>query len=197
MVRTSLLAGLILLVYPLTAAAQPAGDGKGGSEVELDEDPPPSDSESGAEEDPGAPRLDEPDTGPKAPSAKTLGYPIEEVKRPQTLPEFTSEVRLDLRMFPDPVDAEASFKFRFGVTRQIQVGVRYGIGGFYNDGKGADPKVRFNTGKAVAIDFQYLIQEWLAPRLSIPMYVDPFAIGVTLGPSLKFRLFDDKLALVG
>lgn len=193
MVRTGLLAALLLLL-PLPALAQP--DGGAGSEVELDEDPPSSDGESGAEEDPDAPRLgEEPvETGPVAPVVKATGYPVSEVARPLTLPDFTSEVRLDVRFFPDPVDAEFGLRARYGVTRQAQVGVRYGIGGFYNDGK--QDKVRFNTGKAVAIDFQYLVTDWIAPRMSIPMYVDPFAIGMTLGAAMKFRL-GDRLALVG
>ena len=196
MVRTGLLAASLLLLYPLTAIAQPDGTGAGG-EVELDEDPAPAgDGESGAEEDPNAPRLgDEPvEEGPKAPAARRTGYPTREVERPLTLPDFTSEVRLDIRLFPDPIDAELGLRARYGITRQIQVGVRYGIGGFYNDGK--QDKTRFNTGKAVAIEAQYLVFDWLAPRVSIPMYVDPFAIGVTIGPAMKFRI-GDRLALVG
>lgn len=185
-----------LCALPLPALAQPA-DGGAGSEVELDEDPAPAaGDESGAEENPDAPRLGEQPVaeGPVAPKARPTGYPINEVLRPITLPDFTSEVRLDLRLFPDPVDAELGLRARYGITRQAQVGVRYGIGGFYNDGK--QDKVRFNTGKAVGVDFQFLVTDWIAPRMTIPMYVDPFAIGMTLGAAMKFRL-GDKVALVG
>jgi len=200
MVRTGLLAALVLssfpAVAPSVALAQP--DGGAGSEVELDEDPPASDGESGAEEDPGAPLLgEEPvEEGPKAPAAKKTGYPLREVDRPLTLPDFTSEVRLDLRAFPDPLDVEFGLRARYGITRQIQVGVRYGVGGFYDDGKQAEEKIRFNTGKAVAIEGQYLVTDWIAPRVAVQMYVDPFAIGMAIGPAMKFRL-GDKLALVG
>jgi hypothetical protein len=195
MVRTGLLAALVL-TFPTSALAQPDG---AGSEVELDEDPIPSgDDDGGADEDPGAPLLggDPVDDGPRAPAAKKTGYPVREIDRPLTLPDFTSEVRLDVRMFPDPVDIEFGLRARYGITRQIQVGVRYGIGGFYDDGKQAEDKIRFNTGKAVAIEGQYLITDWLAPRVAVQMYVDPFAIGMAIGPAMKFRI-GDKLALVG
>jgi hypothetical protein len=183
------------------AFAQPAGGGAGGgsgSEVELDEDPAPAaGDETGGEENPDAPTIgDQPtETGPAAPVAKKTGYPIAEVERPITLPDFTSEVRLDIRAFPDPFDTEFGLRARYGITRQAQAGVRYSIGGIYNDGK-ADMKTKFNTGKAVALEFQFLVQDWIAPRVTIPMYVDPFAIGMTLGGQMKFKILD-KLALVG
>ncbi len=209
MVRSGLLAAALpttivtlwALSAPAPALAQPA-DGSGGgsgSEVELDEDPVSGDLDNGGEENPDAPRLgDQPvDDGPKAPAAKKTGYPINEVARPMTLPDFTSEVRLDLRLFPSPLDAEFGLRARYGITRQAQVGVRYAIGGFYDDGKPAgSDKATFNTGKAVALEFQLLVTPWLAPRLTIPMYVDPFAIAATLGAQMKFRI-GDKLALVG
>lgn len=183
------------------AFAQPAGDGAGsgsGSEVELDEDPAPAaGDETGGEENPDAPTIgDQPVvTGPTAPAAKKTGYPIAEVERPITLPDFTSEVRLDIRSFPDPFDTEFALRARYGITRQAQAGVRYSIGGFYDDGKG-EAKSTFNTGKAVALEFQFLVLDWIAPRVTIPMYVDPFAIGMTLGGQMKFKILD-KLALVG
>jgi len=203
MARTGLLAALsafLIVSSAAIASAQPGGGGGSGSEVELDEDPvPSSNDETGGEEDPDAPLIGEQpvETGPTAPVQKKTGYPIAEVERPITLPDFTSEVRLDLRLFPDPVDAEFGLRARYGITRQAQVGVRYNIGGFYDDGKPAgDDKATFNTGKAVALEFQYLLQEWVAPRVTIPMYVDPFAIGMTLGAQLKFKILE-KLALVG
>ncbi|HUQ04861.1 MAG TPA: hypothetical protein VM261_20305 [Kofleriaceae bacterium] len=203
MVRTGVLATLsasLIVFSAAVASAQPDAGGGTGSEVELDEDPAPATGdETGSEEDPDAPLIgSEPvETGPTAPAQKKTGYPIAEVDRPITLPDFTSEVRFDLRLFPDPLDAELGLRARYGITRQAQVGVRYNIGGFYNDGKPAgDDKATFNTGKAVALEFQYLVQEWVAPRVTIPMYVDPFAIGMTLGAQMKFKIID-KLAIVG
>ncbi len=203
MVRTGLVAAVLLLPVPALAqtAPTPPPDGGAGSEVELVEDPPAApgaDGETGADENPDAPRLgDEPvETGPQAPRAKQTGYPISEVLRPITLPDFTSETRLDVRVFPSDFDAEIGLRARYGITRQAQVGVRYAIGGFYDDPGSAEDKLTFNTGKSVGVDFQYLVKDWVAPRVSIPMYVDPFAIGMTLGAALKFRI-GDKLALVG
>lgn len=197
MLRPGLLA-LLLTAVPAVVAAQPTpptGGDQAGTEVELDEDPP-STTETGAEED--APHIIGPEQagqdGTKAPAPRAREYPVTEVQRPLTLPDFTSELRLEALFYPTPVDAEFALRARYGITRQIQIGVAYGIGGFYNDGK--RDKVRFNTGKAVALDLSYLAAEWIAPRLGVPMYVDPFAIGLELGAPVKFR-FGDRLAIVG
>ena len=200
MVRSGIVAALLFVLVPLPALAQTPPDS--GSEVELDEDPPAApgaDGESGTEENPDAPRLgDQPvEDGPKAPTARPTGYPVSEVLRPITLPELTSETRLDTRIYPSGgIDAEFGVRARYGVTRQAQIGLRYQIGGFYDDPRDTGDKVKFNTGKAVGLDFQYLIQDWIAPRVGIPMYVEPFAIALNLGAALKFRI-GDKLALVG
>lgn len=199
--------GLVLLLLsavPAAALAQPAppapppppADGTAagaGSEVELDEDPP-STTETGEEED--APKIGGAQQGPApvAPTARLSAYPLGEIDRPLTLPEFTSELRLEALYFPSPIDAEFGLRARYGITNQIQIGLAYGIGGFYNDGK--RDKTRFNTGKAVAIDVAYLATDWIAPRLTIPMYVDPFAIGLELGAPVKFK-FGDRMAVVG
>lgn len=189
---------LILSAAPLAALAQtppatpPPADAGAGSEVELGEDPP----TIGADEDEDAPKIGgDAGTTPVAPKTRTVAYPITEVLRPLTLPDFTSEIRLEALFYPlSPIDAEFGLRARYGITRQLQIGVGYGIGGFYDDGK--RDKVRFNTGKAVALDVSYLVADWIAPRLSIPMYVDPFAIGLVLGAPVKFR-FGDRFALVG
>lgn len=172
---------------------QPAAGAGAGSEVELGEDPP-STTETGEEED--APKIggEKQAPTPVAPTARLAAYPRSEVMRPLTLPEFTSEIRLDALFYPTPIDAELGLRARYGVTRQIEIGLAYGIGGFYNDGK--RNKTRFNTGKAVAIDVAYLATDWIAPRLTVPMYVDPFAIGLELGAPVKCR-FGERLAVVG
>ncbi|MBL8621980.1 MAG: hypothetical protein JNK64_11770 [Myxococcales bacterium] len=203
MVRFTVVALLLAVAAPAAAQVipdEPAGDPGAGGETELDDDPPPAttDGDTGAEENPDAPRiLGEPtDTGPKAPAPRATGYPIEEVLRPLTLPDFTSEIRLDAAVYPSPFDAEFGLRARYGITRQAQLGVRYAIGGLYDDGKVNPPKTRWNTGKAVEINFQFLVTDWVAPRIAIPMYVDPFTIGMTLGAPVKFR-FGKKFAIVG
>ena len=186
---------MLLCAAPAAALAQqPPPDGSGsGSEVELGEDAPPLNT---GDEDEDAPRIGVDQTAPveDVPKTRVGAYPMTEVLRPLTLPDFTSEIRLETLFYPTPVDAEFTLRARYGITRQIQVGVAYGIGGFYNDGK--RDKVRFNTGKAVAIDVSYLAADWIAPRLTVPMYVDPFAIGLELGAPVKFR-FGERLAFVG
>ena len=196
MLRAGVLA-LTLFAAPVAALAQtpapppPADDGAG-SEVELGEDPP----AIGDDDDEDAPRIGgtTPSPAPPPPASRTGAYPVTEVLRPLTLPDFTSELRLEALFYPSPVDAEFSLRARYGITRQVQLGLAYGIGGFYDDGK--RDKVRFNTGKAVAIDVSYLAADWIAPRLTVPMYVDPFAIGLVLGAPVKFR-FGDRFAIVG
>ena len=195
---------LLVLALAAPAAAQvipdEPGDDPAGGETELDDDPvPSSDGDTGAEENPDAPRLfgEETPTGPQAPKPRETGYPLSEVERPLTLPDFTSELRLEFSMYPaDPFDLETGLRARYGITRQAQLGVRYAIGGLYDDGKKMPPKVGWNTGKAVEINFQFLVTDWVAPKIAIPMYVDPFTIGMTLGAPVKFR-FGKKFAIIG
>ena len=193
MIRPGVVA-LILLAAPAAALAQTPGGTGAGDEVELGEDPP-SPIDSGDEEE-DAPRIGGPDpVKPQAaPKGRAGAYPVTEVLRPLTLPDFTSEIRLETLFYPTPVDAEFALRARYGITRQIQLGLAYGIGGFYEDDN--RDKIRFNTGKAVAIDVSYLATDWIAPRLTVPMYVDPFAIGLELGAPVKFR-FGDRFAVVG
>jgi len=194
------LAFVLLLAAPAAAQAipdDPPSDDTGGAggEAELDEDPIPVGDDRGTEENPDAPRIGDQDPdAPRAPAIKPTGYPVNEILRPITLPDFTSEIALDLAIYPSPVDVEVGLRARYGITRQAQIGVRYGVGGLYNDGK--QDKVRWNTGKAVGVDFTYLITNWIAPRIGVPMYVDPFTIGLELGAPVKFR-FGDKFAIVG
>lgn len=185
------LAGGALVASP--ALAQDTPEGAGGQEVELEEDPPPEDME-GTAENPDAPRLvGEEDDAPAddgTPAMLRTGYPIEEVPRPITLPATMSEVSLDLRTVADPVDLEIGLRARYGITRQWQIGLRYLVGGVYED-----PEFTFNTGKAIGLDVTYLVFDWLAARVTVPVYVDPLGVGVTIGAPMRFR-FGDKLALV-
>ncbi len=208
--RTALVVALGVSV-PAVAAAQrpgpapaPADDAKPapadgeGQEVELEDDPPPDDME-GTSENPDAPRLvggEEVPTGPQAPAVKRTGYPLEELLRPLTLPAVMTEVGLDLRSTFGNFDAEIGLRARYGITRQWQLGLRYLIGGLYDDPASVgDDAVKFNTGKAVGLDVTYLVFDWLAGHVTIPVYVDPLAVAVTLGAPMKFRL-NDKLAIV-
>lgn len=199
--RAALVAALALSV-PAVAAGQEPDDadtkGREGQEVELEEDAPPEDME-GTAENPDAPRLpfeEEQADEPEAPAPVLTGYPIEEVRRPITLPAVTSEVGLEVGSRFDPVDLEMALRARYGVTRQWQVGVRYLIGGVYDaDGDMGPDSSGFNTGKAFGVDVSYLVFDWMAAKITLPFYVDPFAMGVTLGAPMKFRI-GDRFAIV-
>lgn len=191
------LAAVLMLAVPSVALAQeeakkPAAEG--GTDVEMEEDTPPEDME-GTSENPDAPKNvnEEVVEGPAAPKAVRTGYPIEEVLRPITLPAVMTEIGLDVRSNFDPVDTEFGLRARFGITKQAQIGVRYGIGGLYEDA--ATMKNGFNTGKAFGLDFTYLVFDWMAGHITLPMYVDPFAMSVTLGAPMKFT-FKEKFSIV-
>ena len=46
---------------------------------------------------------------------------------------FKSEIRLEALFYPTPIDAEFALRARYGITRQIQIGLAYGIGFFENE----------------------------------------------------------------
>jgi hypothetical protein len=200
--RAALVAALGLSV-PAIATAQPKPKpappaDAGGTEVELAEDPPPDDIE-GRDENPDAPRLPGDDRrvdDAPAPAPKRTGYPIEEVLRPITLPAVTSEVSVDAGATFDGLDAAFGVRARYGVTRQWQVGLRYLIGGVFDDPTTpASDSIGFATGKALGLDVSYLVFDWMAARVTFPVYVDPFAVGLTFGAPMKFRI-GDRLAVV-
>jgi hypothetical protein len=186
--------GVALAAAP--ALAQPAdADDKAAPAPSPDDAPPDDAAMEGVDENPGAPRPvgEEETAAPAAPPPRRIGYPIEEVLRPITLPAVTSEVGIDLRANIDP-NVGATLRARYGITRQVQVGLRYGVGGAFDpDGDGGEGTT-FKTGKAISIDATYLVFDWLAAQVSVPIYLDPFAIGLVLGAPVKFH-FADKFAL--
>lgn len=168
---------------------EPADGDAGDSDLFADEDP---DAPAGSDENPNAPRFpgDEPrgEKGEVQPrKSGTEAYPIEVASRPITLFGTMSEVSLDIPVGFDPFIATALLEADYGVTDRIQIGLRYGAGAIDDDG--------FEAGKSFDIHGFYLIEDWVAAQLSIPVLVDPFALGVTLGVPMKFRFFDDQLAL--
>src|SRR5689334_11978303 len=87
--------------------------GEGGTDVEMEDEAPPDDME-GTSENPDAPRLDEgKEVEATLPKATRVGYPIEEVQRPLTLPAVTSEVGLD-----------AGFVASNGNSTDLELGLR-------------------------------------------------------------------------
>jgi hypothetical protein len=187
---------------PAPAPTPAAGSGSGsdaGSAVQMAEDPPPSDME-GTNENPDAPK----GTGDGsavvvvvAPVKKKSGYPIEQSQRPITLPQNMSEVSIAPHAQVSPYAGTDALRARYGITRQVQLGLTYVLGGIFDDPKTlTSDKIGFHPGKAVGLDVTVLLQDWIAVRVGVPVYIDPVAVGLVLGAPLKFIL-SDKLALGG
>ncbi len=168
----------------------------------MTEDPPPEDME-GTNENPDAPRVigEDPQSGiPSAPPVlKKSGYPVEEVLRPITLPQNMSEIGIEMHAAVSPYAGSSSLRARYGITRQVQLGLTYLMAGVFAEkdfviGSSADTKV--HPGKAVGLDVTILAQDWVGIRVGIPVYIDPVAVGLTLGAPLRF-VFGDKVAIGG
>jgi hypothetical protein len=174
------------------AAAEAAAKDESGDEappsddpgLPVDDGPTPSGAPVGAEENPKAPvtEFDEPVeveakvAGPAAPAE----YPIERALRPITLPYRMTEITIDAPNSFNPYVQSGLLGARHGITNEIQVGLRYGTGTLY-DGE-------YFAGKAFSIDGEYQVFDWLAAQLSLPMLVDPYAAGVTVGAPMKFTI---------
>jgi len=154
----------------------------------------------GREENPDNPKVGAGDTeepGTEKPPPKPTGYPIEEVMRPITLHGGMAEVSLFLHtQIPDFYQSDA-LHARYGITDQIEIGLTYVFLGIW-DRRDVDnaqsSQVGFHAGKALGLDVAYRITDWGAVRVGFPIYVDPFAMSLTIGTPLKFR-FGDKVAI--
>lgn len=188
-----------------------AGSGSdAGSAAPADEGPPPD--MEGKDENPGNPHAlpgDETKVEAKLPEKKVTrtGYPIEEALRPITLPANMAEVAIGPHAqvkVPNDVGYAGSdaLHARYGITRQIQLGFTYTLGGIYDDPKNADDKVGLHPGKAIGLDVTYLVKNYLGVKVGVPVWIyKPMdggspAIGLTIGVPLKFT-FGDKFALGG
>ncbi len=200
MIRNKLLSlALTAIVFaPAVALAQDA--------KKQDDDALPTEDDIGPADDTGAPAGSE--ENPDAPTDSPFGdkravaeakaeatapdsaeYPIEEVRRPITLPRFMAEVAVDYPISFDPFTAGGALRGYFGITREAQLGVAYGFGTATEDG--------YEVGKGAALDFTYLITDWVAAELTLPMLFDPFALGATVSAPMKFTFLDKLSLLVG
>ena len=125
---------------------------------------------------------------PRVRGPSKVGYPMAVGHRPITLKKGLVEPIFQYRVNASPFLGEGLIGGRYGITDQIQAGLRYGIGAFGSDLEG------YEAGRVVSLDFEYLIQPWVAGQLSLPILFDPFAVGITLGAPMKF-IFFDKLTL--
>ena len=175
----------------------PAAEGGEGSAVEMVEDPP-SDME-GTDENPDAPRTigNEPAAVTAIPEKKkTVGYPIEEALRPITLPQNMTEVSIDPHVQVSPFHGTAALRGRYGITRQVQLGLTYVLGGVYDDPGTVSDKTSFHPGKAVGVDVTILLRNFLGLKIGVPVYIDPVAVGMTIGVPMRFYL-TEKFTLGG
>ncbi|MBA2540354.1 MAG: hypothetical protein H0V17_12010 [Deltaproteobacteria bacterium] len=190
---------------PAPAPAAGSGSADAPSPAAPVEEPPPKDIE-GRDENPGAPggitTPDEPVKITVPVKLKTSGYPIEEYLRPINLPANMSEVAIgphaQLGAGDGAVYAGAdALRARYGITREVQLGLTYVLGGVYDDpATPTDDKIGFHSGKAVGIDVTVLLANWIGIRVGVPVYIKPVAFSLSIGVPIKFQ-FGDKFALGG
>lgn len=176
---------------PAPAPAPPPADGAGsGSAVAPIEEAPPSDME-GTSEDPDAPRGGENETSvttvaPPTTTSKS-GYPIEESQRPITLPENMAEISLSPHFMASPYIGGDTLRARYGITRQVQLGIAYVIGGVYDDpATPGTSKKGFHVGKTAGLELTVLIKKWLGVKAGVPVYFDPLAVSFMAGAPMRF-----------
>jgi hypothetical protein len=166
------------------------------------DEPPPKDIE-GRDENPGAPggvaAVEEPVKVVVPVKKPRAGYPIEEALRPINLPATMSEVSIGPHLQVSPYQGSDALRARYGITRQVQIGLTYVLGGIFNerefDGM-AEDKQKFHSGKAVGLDVTVLLQNWIGVRVGVPIYIKPVAVSLALGAPIKFT-FGDKFAIGG
>lgn len=170
--------------------------GTGGEVVQMSEDAPPADIE-GRDENPDAPRVGaEPAPSISRPmAARRTGYPIEEAMRPLTLPKNMSEVGLGPHAQLSPYRGADALRARYGITDKVQLGLTYVIAGIYDDPATMSEKLGVHFGKAVGLDVTVQLKDWVAVRLGVPVYIDPFAISLSLGAPMKWQFAGGKYAI--
>jgi hypothetical protein len=171
------------------AGAQPAPPPPApadGAPVQPIEDAPPADME-GTDENPDAPRGREPEVTPTAPAPVTKsGYPIEEAQRPITLPQNMSEISISPHFQVSPYRGADALRARYGITRQIQLGLTYVYAGVFDDPATVERKQGFHAGKAGGLDVTVLLTNWVGVRVGLPVYLDPFAMSFAAGAPMRF-----------
>src|SRR5688572_28795465 len=175
-----------------------AGSAQGSGSAAPADDAPPADME-GTDENPGAPKTGGEEEQPKlvkAAEAKPTGYPDAESQRPITLPEGMSEVMLDIHAQVSPFTGAAPLRARYGITKDIQLGLTWVTGAIYEDPTVADSTTKVHPGRAVGLDVTVMLKKWMGVRVGVPIYVQPFALSVAAGVPMKFVL-SEKLALGG
>ena len=201
------------------APAAGSGSGSGSAAAPPPDEGPPPDME-GKDENPGAPKFpgqEEKKPEDKVPEKKEKpsGYPTQEVERPITLPANMAEVSIGPHASVklgnragggDDIGyaGSDSLRARYGITRQVQLGLTYTFAGIYHDPK-ANGDLKFKPGKAIGLDVTYLIKDFIGIKVGVPVWIYKSeakdasgapAIGLNIGVPLKFKFFG-KLAIGG
>lgn len=163
---------------------------------------------TGAEENPDDPdalsadaaTMSEPEekTEDEAAAPGTQVYPQRRIDRPITLYKNMAEARLDVPFVigTDSGSARTSpllgvalaLSGRFGVTDDIEIGLRYGAVAFHESIAMGPVDSNVTAGRAVQLDFVYQIFHWLGAQVSVPFYLDPYAMGLTFGAPMQAEL---------
>jgi hypothetical protein len=169
------------------------------------EEPPPKDIE-GRDETPGNPNGISSEEPPKVvvpakQKSVSKGYPIEEYLRPINLPANMSEVGIaphaQLGGDGQRYAGGDALRARYGITREVQLGLTYMLGGVYDDPATMDTdSIGFHSGKAVGLDVTVLLQNWIGIRVGVPVYIKPVAFSLAIGVPIKFQL-GEKFAVGG
>jgi len=191
----------LLLAVPAVARAQNEQPDKDKPDLggEPLTDPLPVDDDASANDNP-----DEPDAAttnlgdePATRVARKRGrytkknYPLELIKRPLTLARRQAEITFDVPFVFDAKTLTQVLRADYGVTQDFQLGLTYSFGL-----ETLSPS-HFEAGKAFSLDCGYtIVPGWLSVVGRLPMYVDPFAMGVTLGVPFRVPLVG-KWALHG
>lgn len=159
-------------------------------------------SPEGAEENPDdpdaltIPKKEEGDQKEEAKAEPEQGpYPQRQIDRPITLYRNMAEIRLDTPFVIDNLAGSGSdssltgitlaVQGRFGVTDKAEVGLRWGAVAFHEKIGTPPSDSSVTSGRAVQLDAVYQIFGWLGAQVSLPFYLDPFAMGLTLGVPLQ------------
>jgi hypothetical protein len=194
---------------PAPGAGSGSGSGSGadtglgsGSAVEPIEEAPPPSVMNGTDDNPDNPHAvtnEEPAKPIVMAAPKKTAYPIELALRPITLFQNLTEVSISPHFDSSPFIASDAVHARYGITRQLQIGVTYVYAGVWNRNiidSGESSSYGFHSGKAFGVDATYLLQDWIGVTVGVPFYISPLAVALQIGVPLKFT-FGDKFALGG
>lgn len=140
---------------------------------------------------------DEEEAPPPPPARAVLGYPGREVDRPVSLPGGVGEIALSVKATSLP-EAGGLLRLRYGITPRVQFGLLYGGVSIYDkpNASGNGSAFSVEPGKSIGAELQVVIIDGVAVRATVPMYLDPYAAGVSIGAPIHLRL-SSRFALIG